>query len=267
MNKQEFIAALQTKFPSNEIVTLKELTKSITGTSKVRVGNIRNRQCSEYFEVSFKHINKLNHFFIPTDHKKLEAANETSLGHQALCYHNLLLPRRYTIGKIGLVTNELLRANRYTVGNNNMIKIDFKYNVIEDTPVYVLEYLKLEFVKEYIKSQIEILDAKHNPKTKNLLRTSILEELPIPSFKEQDGYYKKSIESKLYKLELLSSIKKKMEFILTQADKRIFKKGLNSHEEIHFTPETLECIEMLDGLKKLDDKISECFKDAIDMKS
>jgi len=214
MDSKKFREIVKEKFSSNEIITLEEMNVDIGGTSKVRVGQEKERQCRDYAEISFKYINHLDHFYIPENYKIPPPANIKALTKQQLNLNDILLPRRFSIGKIGIISQELLDIHPTVVGHNNMIRIQFKETGLEDIPIYVLEYLKLPFVREYINAQIKMIDEKEEPRTSNLLRASIIKELPIPEFKEHNGQYKENIYSYLNTQEQILKLHNKLEFVL-----------------------------------------------------
>jgi len=214
VDSKKFKEILKEKFPSNKIITLEEMVGHIGGTSKVRVG--QERKFQDYAEISFKHINYKDLFYIPEDYKTPPPANRQVVTKQQLYINDILLPRRFSIGKVGIISQELLNKYPTVVGHNNMIRIQFQENDLQDIPIYVLEYLKLPFVREYIDSQIKMIDEKEEPRTPNLLRASIIKELPIPEFKEHNGEYKDYVYSYLNTQNQLLKLHNKLDTLLEQ---------------------------------------------------
>ena len=241
MEIKEFKKILVQKFgDSKSIVTLKELTQRIAAISKVRVGKVESRTITEYAEISLKHIDNLGYITIADDYQGHEPANSASIGKQALNYHDLILPFRNSVYKIGLIKKHY-ENYPIVVGNNSMLRIEFEETKKEDTPLYVMNYLNIAFVREFIDSQRLLentKDKKHVPQ-KTFLTVSILEELPIPMFIESNGKYRDYIHSRLTILDTLQAIKDKILFLEDDLHKLNFQEGeVNLSKSITFSSQT-----------------------------
>ena len=179
MNKLEEI--LKDKFPDTKIVKLKEYTYKIAGISKVRYGD--NRSDSDYDEISLNNIDEYGVIYIPKDSKESSPANPVALINQSLQPGDLIILHRGKIGKMGIVGD---KYKRRIVGNNSMIRIQFKSKRLVDTPWFVMQYLQLPYVKEYINTYIP----SSGSSKRKILNPEVLAELPIPLFQESNGAYR-----------------------------------------------------------------------------
>ncbi|MDQ7060931.1 MAG: hypothetical protein Q9M43_07225 [Sulfurimonas sp.] len=179
MNKLQ--ALLKTKFPHSKIGTLKDLTYKISGISKVRYGT--NCRDSDYDEISLNNIDGYGQIYIPSSHKASAPANATALKNQSLLEGDLIILHRGKVGKMGIIGD---KYKRRIVGNNSMIRIQFDETRRKDTPWFVMQYLQLSFVKEYIDTYIP----SSGSTKRKILNPLILSSLPIPLFEECQGIYK-----------------------------------------------------------------------------
>jgi len=185
MNKLEEI--LQEKFPGTQIVKLKDYTTKIAGISKVRYGD----NCTQinYCEISLNYVDEYGVIYIPDDYKEPSPANHTALINQTLNESDLIILHRGKIGKMGIIGRNY---DKRLVGNNSMIRIQFHNNYKKDTPWFVMQYLKLSYVQEYIHTYIP----SSGSISRKILNPEVLSNLPIPLFKECGGRYKKMLLNK-----------------------------------------------------------------------
>jgi len=179
MNKLEQI--LKEKFPNKEIVKLEDLTYKIAGISKVRYGD--NCRDNDYDEISLNYINEYGTIYVPDNSKDSALANHTALENQSLAEGDLIILHRGKIGKMGIIGDSYKRR---IVGNNSMIRIQFDKNRKVDTPWFVMQYLQLPYVREYIDTYIP----SSGSISRKILNPEVLSNLPIPIFNECDGKYK-----------------------------------------------------------------------------
>ena len=179
MNKLEKI--LKEKFPNKEIVKLRDLTHKIAGISKIRYGD--NCTDNNYDEISLNYIDAYGRIYIPENQKDSAPANATALTNQALNTGDLIILHRGKVGKMGIVGD---RYKRRIVGNNSMIRIQFDKTRKVDTPWFVMQYLQLPYVKEYIDTYIP----SSGSTKRKILNPEILSNIPIPLFEECDGQYR-----------------------------------------------------------------------------
>ena len=218
MELEDFKKQLKEKFPNTPIIKLKDLTKKIAGISKVRRGKDENRSFFDYAEISLLYINSLGYFYIPSCYRGHPPANPTSIRKQALNYHDLIISKRsnYFIN-MGLIEKEPYPF-KAIVGNNGMIRVEFDDNRKEDTPLYVMQYLKLPFVQKFIYADSTISQTSTSPSTTNSISVHTLENLPIPAFQECNGQYKDYVLSRLQDNARLLSITKKIRYIHNNFD-------------------------------------------------
>lgn len=191
MNKLEKL--LLNKFPNKKIVTLKDLAEKISIISKVRYGH--NKTFTDYDEISLRNIDEYGYIYISENDKPSEPANETAVKNQELHESDLIILHRGKVGKMGIIGKEYKRK---IVGNNSMIRIQFKQNRKVDTPWFVMQYLQLDYVKEYLNT----LAPACGSNKRKILNSEMLKELPIPEFKEQGGLFKELLfERKHFLLE------------------------------------------------------------------
>ncbi len=179
MNKLEKI--LKEKFPDKEIVKLEDLTYKIAGISKVRYGD--NCRDDNYDEISLNYIDEYGRIYIPNEQKKSAPANHTALVNQSLSAGDLIILHRGKVGKMGIIGD---KYKRKIVGNNSMIRIQFDKNRKVDTPWFVMQYLQLPYVKEYIDTYIP----SSGSTKRKIINPKILSHIPIPAFKECGGAYR-----------------------------------------------------------------------------
>lgn len=199
MKKNKLLEVLAREFKDTPIVTLNDLTQKIAIVSKVRIGNVSNRNYKDYDEISLYNIDDYGVVFVPDDVKEQDYANETSVKNQALQYGDLVLNQRTSKMKIGFISTKE-SYKRDIVANNSMIRIQFNPNSI-DTARYIQLYLQLPYVLEY-------LGALPNSSNSNrkILSSAQLLELPIPQYIEEKQLV--SLSSLLYpKMELIKQAK------------------------------------------------------------
>jgi len=156
------------KFPNSKITTLEELTKKISGVSKVRVGI--NRTVNSYYEITLNEINDEGLVVLNDSIKKKESANESAINTQNLQVGDLIFPKtfaKYKSIKIGRIDK---KYDDYVVANNSMIRISFPNTKIELLPKFIQYYLQHSVVQDYLYSvsrsdrrQIQINDLKFLP--------------------------------------------------------------------------------------------------------
>ncbi len=174
MNKLEEL--LGKKFPNVEITTIKNLTKKVATISKVRVGKEETRKYRDYDEISLNNIDELGYIYVPDTDKQLEPASNKSIQKQALNHCDLIMLLRGKIGKIGMIGEKYKRT---IVGNTSMIRIQFTDKQKENhNPRYIMEYLSLPFVKEYIDTFIPSSGSAN----RRILNSEVIANLPIPVF-------------------------------------------------------------------------------------
>jgi hypothetical protein len=257
MKRKEFIEILEQKFGGYvHIVTLNDLTKNISAISKVRVGSDNSRTNTNYAEISLKNVDNLGYINIPDDYKGHAPANPTSLDKQALNYHDLIIPFRNSLQSMGLIKK---RYDDYplVVGNNSMIRVEFEFNKQKDTPVYVMNYLKLPLVAEYI-DNIRIGENPGSSKStdRSPLAVEVLENLPIPMFYESDGAYRDYIHSRLNLVDTFISIQKKVDFLKEQfKDLEINKNDLPPSKSITFSSQAEKTYLLSDIVKEFEKKL------------
>jgi len=172
MNKLEEL--LIKKFPDIEITTIANLTQKVATISKVRIGKKEDRTYTDYDEISLNNIDEFGYIYVPDTDKQLEPASSKSIKRQALNHEDLVMLLRGKIGKIGMIGDNYKRT---IVGNTSMIRIQFNDEQKENfNPLYVMEYLKLPFVKEYIDT---FIPSSGSPNRK-ILNSEVIANLPIP---------------------------------------------------------------------------------------
>jgi len=200
---------LEEKFPNTPIVRLKDLTKKIAGISKVRRGKEEYRTFYDYAEISFLYKNKLDYFYIPKSYEGHPPANPNSIRTQALNYHDLIIAKRSQYYfNMGLI-DKSYDPFKTIVGNNGMIRVEFDADRKEDTPVYVMQYLKLPFVQEFIYKE----NSPSESSVYNSINLETLRNLPIPAFEECNGQYKDYVHSRLQDYASLHSIRDKIHYL------------------------------------------------------
>lgn len=198
MNKLEQV--LHEKFPNKKIVKLKDFTSKIAIIPKVRYGN--NRTDDDYDEISLNYVDEYGVIYIPDNYKNLGPANATTLANQVLRESDLIIIHRGKIGKMGIVGNQYKRR---IVGNNSMIRLQFKNDRREDTPWFVMQYLQLPYVKEYINTYIP----SSGSSKRKILNPEVLSNLPIPLFEEMGGRYKSLLHTQKALKSLANNIQQK----------------------------------------------------------
>ena len=209
MEVEDLKQKLEEKFPNTPIVRLKDLTKKIAGISKVRRGKEEYRTFYDYAEISFLYKNKLDYFYIPKSYEGHPPANPNSIRTQALNYHDLIIAKRSQYYfNMGLI-DKSYDPFKTVVGNNGMIRVEFDADRKEDTPVYVMQYLKLPFVQEFIYKE----NSPSESSVYNSISLETLRNLPIPAFEECNGQYKDYVHSRLQDYASLHSIRDKIHYL------------------------------------------------------
>ena len=209
MELEDLKEKLKEKFPNTPIVKLKDLTKKIAVISKVRRGKEENRTFFDYAEISLLYKNRLDYFYIPESYTGHPLANPTSIRRQALNYHDLIISKRSQYHfNMGLI-DKTYDPFKTIVGNNGMIRVEFDADRKEDTPVYVMQYLKLPFIQKFIYKQSTPAESSTN----NGISIETLQNLPIPAFEECNGQYKAYVHSRLQNYACLHSIREKVYYI------------------------------------------------------
>lgn len=199
MTKDQLLKKLSKEFNGANIVTLKDLTKKIAIVSKVRIGDKKKRDCSDYDEISLYNIDDYGVVYVPENIKESEPANYTSVVNQTLNYGDLVLNQRTTKMKVGFIGKEETYKRRI-VANNSMIRIQFPKNNI-DTSRFVQLYLQLPYVVEYLNAL-----PSSSKSDRKILSSMQLLELPIPEYIEDEQHV--SLSEILYpKMELLKEAK------------------------------------------------------------
>jgi len=197
MNKLEKI--LVKKFPNIEITTISHLTTKIATISKVRIGKDEDRTYSDYDEISLNNIDEFGYIYVPDTNKKLEPASYKSIKNQTLKHQDLVMLLRGKIGKIGMIGEKYKRT---IVGNTSMIRIQFSDEQKDNfNPRYIMEYLQLPFVKEYINT---FIPSSGSPNRK-ILNSEVIANLPIPVLTHNK--YKKFDRYILTKIAMLNKVK------------------------------------------------------------
>lgn len=195
MTKEQLLQKLSQEFNSANIVILRDLTKKIAIISKVRIGDKKKRDYTEYDEISLYNIDPYGVVYIPEDAKRPEPANYTSVVNQTLRYGDLVLNQRTSKMKVGFIGKEESYQRRI-VGNNSMIRIQF-HNRSIDTARFVQLYLQLPYVLEYLNALPSC-----SKSDRKILSSTQLQELPIPEYIEKEQLI--SLSEVLYpKMELL----------------------------------------------------------------
>ena len=209
MELEDLKKILKEKFPDTPIVSLKDLTKKISVISKVRRGKEENRTFFDYAEISLLYKNELDYFYIPDSYTGHPPANPTSIRKQALNYHDLIISKRsqYHLN-MGLV-DKTPYPFKALVGNNGMIRVEFDDDRKEDTPIYVMQYLKLPFVQKFIYND----NTPSQSAVNKGISIATLENLPIPAFEECNGQYKEYVHSRLRDKACLISIREKINYM------------------------------------------------------
>jgi len=206
---EDLIEKIKEKFPNTPIVRLKDLTKKIAGISKVRRGKEESRTFFDYAEISLVYKNKLDYFYIPESYIGHSPANPTSIRRQALNYHDLIISKRSQYHfNMGLI-DKTYYPFKTIVGNNGMIRMEFDDDRKEDTPVYIMQYLKLPFVQKFIYKE----SAPSESTIYKSINLETLRNLPIPTFKECKGQYKDYVHSRLQDYASVHSIKEKLSYL------------------------------------------------------
>jgi hypothetical protein len=204
VNKLEQI--LQEKFPDKEIVTLEDLTFKIAVISKVRYGD--NCTDNNYDEISLNNIDAYGTIYIPEDSNDPAPANHTALINQSLRAGDLIILHRGKVGKMGIIGEDYKRK---IVGNNSMIRIQFDKTRKVDTPWFVMQYLQLPYVKEYIDT---FIPSSGSTKRK-ILNSQILSNIPIPLFEECDGQYRELLFNRKQLSIEAANINKKLQNLIS----------------------------------------------------
>jgi len=166
---------IQEYMPDTKIVTLADLTHSISKVANVRV---RNKTISKYHELGIENINEEGILSIPKEPKVYAAANESAIKSQSLHAGDIIFGYRGKVGKIGLVNNEFSIP---VVTNSGMMRITFNKNRTEETPQYVQIYLQSNLIRTYLNTTLD---------ENNKLSVETLKQLPIPYFEEMSGVSK-----------------------------------------------------------------------------
>jgi hypothetical protein len=166
---------IQEHMPDTKIVTLEELTHSISKVANVRV---RNRTISKYHELGIEDINEEGILSIPEKPKPYDPANESAIKSQSLHTGDLIFGYRGKLGKIGLVNKEF---DIPVVTNSGMIRITFPEDRLKETPRYVQTYLQSNLIRTYLNTTLD---------ENNKLNVETLKQLPIPYFEEMLGVSK-----------------------------------------------------------------------------
>jgi len=146
------------------------------------------------------------------------------------------------------------------VGNNSMMRIEFEDDRNKDTPIYVMHYLKLEFVKDFIDSQRLIEESSDSKSVgqKTFLTVSILEELPIPIFYESNGEYRDYIHSRLSVLDTFESIRHKILFLEDNLKKLNFQEGsISLSKSITFSSQAERTYQLAEKLNEFEEMLEE----------
>ena len=165
-------------FLNTKIVTLGDLTKSIS-----KVSNVRVRDCTveDYYELGVDAINDEGVLTIPKNPKRYSPANESAIVSQRLQKGDLIFGYRGKMGKVGLIADEFTTP---VVTNNGMIRITFEDDRVEDTPLYIQTYLKSNLIRTYLNSMLEDRNGK------SVLNVQTVATLPIPYFEDMAGISK-----------------------------------------------------------------------------
>ena len=247
MYKNKLEEILQKEFPHRDIIKLKDLTSKIAGISKVRYGN--NCTNSNYDEISLNYVDEDGYIYI--NEKESPPANETALKNQELHQGDLIILHRGKIGKMGIIGEDYKRR---VVGNNSMIRIQFNDNRRNNTPFFVMQYLQLSYVKDYINDYIP----SSSSIKRKILNPTVLEMLPIPIFKENEFNFKRFIiQKKQLKINIIL-MKNKLDSLLEKQD---LLNERNFNQAINNTEISLDIIdkdaEKLDKIRLLNNQISE----------
>lgn len=179
MNKLEEL--IKKNFPNKEIIKLEDITTKISIIPKVRYG--KNRTFTDYDEISLQNIDSFGVIYVPENKSESEPANRTAVINQSLVSGDLIILHRGKIGKMGIIGDEYKRR---IVGNNSMMRVQFEYDKRVDTPWLVMQFLQLDYVREYIDTFIPSSGAVN----RKILNSEVMKNLPIPKFEESNGLYK-----------------------------------------------------------------------------
>ncbi len=177
-SKEKFTALvkiLEQEFPRDKLVSLGEMTESISKVSNVRV---REGEVEEYYELGINDISDEGVLTIPENPKKLAPANESAIKSQGLHGGDLIFGYRGKMGKVGLVDGEF---GVPVVTNNGMMRIRFHEERRDETPRYIQTYLESPLIQSFLNSMLE-----DRGKVK-VLNVETIKALPIPYFQEMGG--------------------------------------------------------------------------------
>ncbi len=238
MNKLQEL--LQEKFPDTQIVKLKDYTTKIAGISKVRYGD--NCTDRNYCEISLNNVDEYGVIYIPDDYKEPAPANSTALINQTLYENDLIILHRGKIGKMGIIGSNY---SKRVVGNNSMIRLQFTHDRKKDTPWFVMQYLQLPYVQEYIHTYIP----SSGSASRKILNPEVLSNLPIPLFKECGGRYRKTLLNKKALRIKAKSLSEKFDSLSTlysQAEDESVSMGVSHVSELEsaFNDDRLELDEL-----------------------
>jgi len=172
------VKILEEEFPRDKLVSLKEMTESISKVSNVRV---RVGEVKEYYELGIDDINDEGVLTIPENPKKFAPANESAIKSQRLHMGDLIFGYRGKMGRVGLIDNEFKIP---VVTNNGMMRIRFPEERRDETPRHVQAYLESPLIQSFLNSMLE-----DRGKVK-VLSVETVESLPIPYFQEMGGMAK-----------------------------------------------------------------------------